>query len=150
LFAAGLAAELFIATLGTALKGIHGKGAPFIPGFGSPAHIGRLFLTKYLFPFEAASILLLVAAVGAVVLARPRRGLGAGPPQPAVDPALPRADAQRRQSGADRLRAHVGRRVRAGIRAGRDGGGGQRGGGGAGPDRGPVPPPAAGGRRRAL
>jgi NADH-quinone oxidoreductase subunit J len=34
-----------------------------------------LFLTKYLFPFEVASILLLVAAVGAVVLARRRRGL---------------------------------------------------------------------------
>jgi NADH-quinone oxidoreductase subunit J len=36
-----------------------------------------LFLTKYLFPFELASILLLVAAVGAVVLARRRRGLEA-------------------------------------------------------------------------
>jgi NADH-quinone oxidoreductase subunit J len=44
-------------------------------GFGTPAHIGRLFLTKFLFPFEVASILLLVAAVGAVVLARRRRGL---------------------------------------------------------------------------
>jgi NADH-quinone oxidoreductase subunit J len=75
LFAAGVAAELFIATLGTALKGIHGKGAPYIQGFGTPAHIGRLLLTKYLFPFEAASILLLIAAVGAVVLARRRRGL---------------------------------------------------------------------------
>src|SRR5579859_1426297 len=76
LFAAGLAAELCIAMLGTALRGIHGRGAPFIPGFGTPAHIGKLLLTRYLFPFEAASILLLVAAVGAVVLARRRRGLG--------------------------------------------------------------------------
>jgi NADH:ubiquinone oxidoreductase subunit 6 (subunit J) len=75
LFAAGLAAELCIATLGSALEGIHGKGAPYIPGFGAPAHIGKLLLTRYLFPFEAASILLLVAAVGAVVLARRRRGL---------------------------------------------------------------------------
>jgi NADH-quinone oxidoreductase subunit J len=75
MFAAGLAAELFIATLGTALKGVHGKGAPYVRGFGTPAHIGRLLLTKYLFPFEAASILLLIAAVGAVVLARRRRGL---------------------------------------------------------------------------
>src|SRR4029077_2799154 len=75
LFAAGLAAELCIAMLGSALKGIHGRGAPFIPGFGTPAHIGKLLLTTYLFPFEAASILLLVAAVGAVVLARRRRGL---------------------------------------------------------------------------
>jgi NADH-quinone oxidoreductase subunit J len=75
LFAAGLAAELCIAMLGSALQGIHGKGAPFIAGFGTPAHIGKLLLTGYLFPFEAASILLLVAAVGAVVLARRRRGL---------------------------------------------------------------------------
>jgi hypothetical protein len=61
--------------LGAGLKGVSSKGAPFIPGFGTPKHIGTLFLTKYLFPFELASILLLVAAVGAVVLARRRRGL---------------------------------------------------------------------------
>jgi NADH-quinone oxidoreductase subunit J len=75
LFAVALAVELWIAVLGSALKGISGKGAPFIAGFGSPAHIGRLFLTKYLFPFEIASLVLLVAAIGAVVLARRRRGL---------------------------------------------------------------------------
>jgi NADH:ubiquinone oxidoreductase subunit 6 (subunit J) len=75
LFALALAVELCIALLGSALKGIKGKGAPYIPGFGTPGHIGSLFLTKYLFPFEIASILLLVAAVGAVVLARRRRGL---------------------------------------------------------------------------
>jgi NADH-quinone oxidoreductase subunit J len=75
MFAAGLAAELCIAMLGSALSGIRGKGAPFIPGFGTPGHIGKLLLTTYLFPFEAASILLLVAAVGAVVLARRRHGL---------------------------------------------------------------------------
>jgi NADH:ubiquinone oxidoreductase subunit 6 (subunit J) len=75
LFALALAIVLAIAMLGSALQGIKGHGAPFIPGFGTPAHIGTLLLTKYLFPFEAASILLLVAAVGAVVLARRRRGL---------------------------------------------------------------------------
>ena len=75
LFALALAIELCIACLGTALKGVSGKGAPFIPGFGTPGHIGTLFLTTYLFPFELASILLLIAAVGAVVLARRRRGL---------------------------------------------------------------------------
>jgi NADH:ubiquinone oxidoreductase subunit 6 (subunit J) len=81
LFALALAVELCIAVLGTALKGISGKGAPYVPGFGSPADIGRLFLTKYLFPFEAASLLLLVAAIGAVVLARRRRGLEGGDEQ---------------------------------------------------------------------
>jgi NADH:ubiquinone oxidoreductase subunit 6 (subunit J) len=75
LFAAALAAELIIAVLGTALKGISTRGAHYVQGFGTPAHIGKLFLTKFLFPFEVASILLLVAAVGAVVLARRRRGL---------------------------------------------------------------------------
>jgi NADH-quinone oxidoreductase subunit J len=44
-------------------------------GFGTPKHIGTLFLTKYLFPFELASLLLMVAAIGAIVLARRRRGL---------------------------------------------------------------------------
>ncbi|HEY2160526.1 MAG TPA: NADH-quinone oxidoreductase subunit J [Solirubrobacteraceae bacterium] len=73
--ALALAIELCIAMLGTALKGISGKGGAYVPGFGTPAHIGRLFLTKYLFPFEAASLLLLVAAIGAIVLARRRRGL---------------------------------------------------------------------------
>jgi NADH-quinone oxidoreductase subunit J len=75
LFALALAVELCIAMLGAGLKGVSSRGAPFIAGFGTPSHIGRLFLTKYLWPFEIASILLLVAAVGAVVLARRRRGL---------------------------------------------------------------------------
>ncbi|PZR65683.1 MAG: NADH-quinone oxidoreductase subunit J [Solirubrobacterales bacterium] len=75
LFALAVAIELCVAMLGSGLKGISSKGAPYIAGFGSPAHIGRLFLTKYLFVFEVASLLLLVAAIGAVVLARRRRGL---------------------------------------------------------------------------
>jgi NADH:ubiquinone oxidoreductase subunit 6 (subunit J) len=75
LFALALAIELCIAMLGAGLKGVSSKGAAFVPGFGTPSHIGTLFLTKYLLPFEVASILLLVAAVGAVVLARRRRGL---------------------------------------------------------------------------
>jgi NADH-quinone oxidoreductase subunit J len=75
LFGAALAVELCIAMLGTALKGISSKGAPYIFGLGTPKHIGTLFLTTYLFPFEVASLLLLVAAMGAVVLARRRRGL---------------------------------------------------------------------------
>jgi NADH-quinone oxidoreductase subunit J len=36
--------------------------------FGSPAEMGRLFLTDYLLAFEITSIVLLVAAVGGVVL----------------------------------------------------------------------------------
>jgi NADH-quinone oxidoreductase subunit J len=78
LFALALAVELCIAMLGSALKGISGKGAPYVLGFGTPRQIGQAFLTTYLFPFEIASILLLVAAVGAIVLARRRRGLPGG------------------------------------------------------------------------
>jgi NADH:ubiquinone oxidoreductase subunit 6 (subunit J) len=75
LFALALAVELCIAVLGSAVAGIGGRGAHIHLGFGTPRQIGTLFLTKYLFPFEVASLLLMVAAVGAVVLARRRRGL---------------------------------------------------------------------------
>jgi NADH:ubiquinone oxidoreductase subunit 6 (subunit J) len=74
-FCGALAIELFIAVLGTGIDGIHHYGARFVPGFGSPQQIGRLLLTKFLFVFEASSFLLLIAAVGAVVLARRRRGI---------------------------------------------------------------------------
>src|SRR6185436_12220830 len=42
--------------------------APIDSSFGSPAEIGRLFLTDHLLAFEITSIVLLVAAVGGVVL----------------------------------------------------------------------------------
>ena len=90
LFAVALAIELCIAMLGSGLEGISGKGAPYVLGFGTPKHIGTLFLTKYLFPFEVASLLLLVAAIGAVVLARRRRGLEGGEDQPPVEIVAPK------------------------------------------------------------
>ncbi|HYF26946.1 MAG TPA: NADH-quinone oxidoreductase subunit J [Baekduia sp.] len=70
--------ELAIATLGSGLKAIDTDGAPLPaePGFGSPEQIGELLLTRFLLAFELASFLLLIAAVGAVVLARRRGGLG--------------------------------------------------------------------------
>jgi len=44
---------------------------PALPsGFGSPAEIGRVLYSTWLFPFEVTSILLLIAVVGAVVLAK--------------------------------------------------------------------------------
>jgi NADH:ubiquinone oxidoreductase subunit 6 (subunit J) len=68
--------ELSIAVLGTALSSL-GEEGPTIPlGFGSPAQIGELFLERFLIAFEAASILLLITAVGAVVLAGRRRDEG--------------------------------------------------------------------------
>ncbi len=74
-----LFAELAIAILGSGLKAIDGDGAPYVPGFGTPEAIGEALLTKFLFPFEVASLLLLVAAIGAIVLARRRTGVDPAP-----------------------------------------------------------------------
>jgi NADH-quinone oxidoreductase subunit J len=84
-FACGgaLVIELFIAVLGSGLKAIGTTGAHVGPNFGSPKVIGELFLTKFLAPFEIASFLLLLAAVGAVTLARRRGGLEDGVEDPA-------------------------------------------------------------------
>ena len=75
LFAVAIGIELCIAFVASGLMAIDTPGADLPAGFGEPAAIGRLLLTNYLVAFEAASYLLLVAAVGAVVLARRRRGL---------------------------------------------------------------------------
>jgi NADH-quinone oxidoreductase subunit J len=76
LFALALFAELTIALVGTSLSALDSDGAPYEPGFGSPGEVGEMFLTKFLLAFELASLLLLIAAVGAVILARRRTGLG--------------------------------------------------------------------------
>ena len=188
-FATALFVELVIAFLGSSLQAIDSDGAQYDAGFGTPGQIGELLLTKFLLPFEVASFLLLIAAVGAVVLARRRGGivdpapatpldrprpLGTGTmaegvgvlpptgrgltedeeaarrqgrlvdahrlvprgqrvgvldrrrrradaPQPARDPALPGADAERREPCADRVQPHVGQRRRADLRDRRDG-----------------------------
>jgi NADH-quinone oxidoreductase subunit J len=87
LFAAAVGIELTIAFAASGLEALDTTGEEVGAGFGSPAAIGQLLLTRFLVPFEAASYLLLVAAVGAVVLARRRRGLEgtseAGPEAPA-------------------------------------------------------------------
>jgi NADH:ubiquinone oxidoreductase subunit 6 (subunit J) len=75
IFALALLIEIAIAVGGSGLQALDSHGAKVPADFGSPAAIGSLLLQKFLVPFEAASILLLVAAVGAVVLARKRRGL---------------------------------------------------------------------------
>ena len=75
IFAAAVGVELCIAFIASGLEALDSRGADLGAGFGSPGEIGKLLLTRFLIPFEAASYLLLVAAVGAVVLARRRRGL---------------------------------------------------------------------------
>ena len=83
LFAGALFVELCIAVLGSGLAALGSEGAGIQgatgeaadTGFGTAAEMGRLFLTKFLVAFEVASLLLLIAAVGAVILARRRSGL---------------------------------------------------------------------------
>ena len=69
-----MAVELCIAFIASGLEAIDTRGPDVGAGFGSPGAIGELLLTNFLIPFEAASFLLLAAAVGAIVLARRRRG----------------------------------------------------------------------------
>jgi NADH-quinone oxidoreductase subunit J len=73
LMGAALFVELSIAVLGSSLQALNTHGPDVHAGFGDPAGIGKLLLERFLLPFEASSILLLLAAVGAVVLAA-RRG----------------------------------------------------------------------------
>ena len=51
-----------------------GGGSPkgVAPDYGSVRAVGRLLYTQYLLPFEATSVLLLVAIVGAVVVSKKR------------------------------------------------------------------------------
>jgi NADH-quinone oxidoreductase subunit J len=80
LFAGALFAELCIAVLGSGIELLNEQGSGFFDAFGTPEQIGALFLTKFLLAFELASLLLLIAAVGAVILARRRGGIDeAGP-----------------------------------------------------------------------
>ncbi len=90
LMGAALFVELSIAVLASSLLALGTDGPEVKAGFGDPAEIGRLLLERFLIPFEASSILLLLAAVGAVVLAgrnrtpEPGEGEEGGPtPSPA-------------------------------------------------------------------
>ena len=89
-FAGLLLVELCIAILGSGLKAIDSRGAGYDPSFGSPEQIGNLLLTKFLLPFEVASYLLLIAAVGAVILAGRRRGIEERDPAAPLDAPRPR------------------------------------------------------------
>ena len=64
-----------IAILATVIASVPATGEPVLlpAGLSGPLEIGQsLFTANWLFPFEVVSILLLVAAVGAVMLAKKR------------------------------------------------------------------------------
>ena len=126
-FAAVLFVELSIAILGTGLKALGTEGVGIGPdgvarageeAFGTPEQIGNLLLTKFLLAFELASFLLLIAAVGAVTLARRRGGLHDGEEQRVtpLDLVRPRSTGTRAEAVGTRSSATP--RERAGLEAG--------------------------------
>ena len=66
--AAGAILVEVIVAIGLSTGGSLSTSAHISRDFGSPASIGRLFLTDQLLAFEVTSIVLLVAAVGGVIL----------------------------------------------------------------------------------
>src|SRR5207244_6343055 len=65
---AGVMAFVFWTTLrGKPFAGLRRANAP-----GYVQALGRVLFTKYLFPFEVASVFLIIAAIGAMVLGRRR------------------------------------------------------------------------------
>ena len=66
--AAGALLLEIILVIGLKAGGRLSDEADIQAAFGSPAEIGRLFLTDHLLAFEITSIVLLVAAVGGVIL----------------------------------------------------------------------------------
>jgi NADH:ubiquinone oxidoreductase subunit 6 (subunit J) len=73
--AAGSILVEVIVAIGLTSGNTLGHASPIRRSFGSPASIGRLFLTDHLLAFEITSIVLLVAAVGGVVLGSHARAL---------------------------------------------------------------------------
>jgi NADH-quinone oxidoreductase subunit J len=61
------------AVIGTAISRVGDGAVASVDGaFGTVKAVGRVLFTEYLLPFEATSLLLLVAIVGAVVVAKER------------------------------------------------------------------------------
>ncbi len=64
---------VFIGVISFIVQGMLPKSAPVVFGTftqGGPLEVGRALFTAYLLPFEVTSILILIALIGAIVLAR--------------------------------------------------------------------------------
>jgi len=67
----GLSAVALVALIATSFREVaETPMAAVQPDFGTVKAVGRVLFTQYLLPFEATSLLLLVAIVGAVVVAK--------------------------------------------------------------------------------
>ena len=63
-------AVALMALIATSFREVAAEMAQVRPDFGTVKAVGRVLFTQYLLPFEATSLLLLVAIVGAVVVAK--------------------------------------------------------------------------------
>jgi len=73
LYFAFLVAAVLIIELILTLKGaLTPISSASMETIGSPTDLGRLLFTKYLYPFEITSILIIAAMVGAIVLVKKR------------------------------------------------------------------------------
>lgn len=69
--AAGLSVVLLIELVAVVgFRTAPATGPALVAGFGTTEMVGRLLFTKFLYPFEITSVILLVAIVGAMVLAK--------------------------------------------------------------------------------
>ncbi len=71
-FAVVVALVLIVELILTVKGAIEPVSAAALESLGSPTDLGRLLFTKYLYPFEITSILIIAAMVGAIVLVKKR------------------------------------------------------------------------------
>jgi NADH-quinone oxidoreductase subunit J len=71
-FAVVVAAVLVVELILTLKDALEPVGSAALENLGSPTDLGRLLFTKYLYPFEITSILIIAALVGAIVLVKKR------------------------------------------------------------------------------
>lgn len=66
---------LFLYGITKALLTIQGQSFSTTFSYGNVEPIGQALMTQYVFPFEMISVILLVAVIGAIVIAKKYRGL---------------------------------------------------------------------------
>ncbi len=94
----GITAEIFAAVrAGVGFAAKAPGGFALVNQGGNAQAIAKVLFTDYFLPFEITSILLIVAAVAAMVLAHRRRGAVSGPPP--AGPARPQPDREAEVAG---------------------------------------------------
>jgi len=65
--------EMMLVLVSNRLQGVVGGGAAVVPGGSNTKALGELLYTDYVYPFEIAAVILLVAIVAAIVLTHRER-----------------------------------------------------------------------------